>query len=252
MKSASLDGAISKTFSLRVQAGTIPAFDRYRLERYDAVNFLAGLPNESVDLCVTDPAYESLEKHRAVGTTTRLKVSDASSNAWFPIFPNERFGELFRELFRILKKNSHAYVLCDQETMFVAKPLAERAGFKFWKGIVWDKVLLGMGYHYRARHEMILFLEKGKRNLKDLSIPDVLLVKRVNRKGAFPTEKPVELLKILVSQSSESGELVVDPFCGSGSTGIASLDLGRRFLGSDISELAFKTASERLATMVNS
>ena len=51
----------------------------------------------TIDLVVTDPAYESLEKHRAVGTTTRLKVSQGSSNPWFPVFPNVRFGELFEQ-----------------------------------------------------------------------------------------------------------------------------------------------------------
>ena len=54
--------------------------------------------------------------------------------------------------------------------MFVAKPEAERAGFRFWKPLVWDKKTIGMGYHYRARYEFILFFEKGKRRLNDLGI----------------------------------------------------------------------------------
>jgi site-specific DNA-methyltransferase (adenine-specific) len=234
------------TFSLRAQVAKLPAFDRYRLEKLDAIEFLAGLPDASVDCCITDPAYESLEKHRAVGTTTRLKQSDASSNAWFPIFPNERFGELFRELFRVLRKDSHCYVLCDQETMFVAKPLAERAGFKFWKGLVWDKVSIGMGYHYRYQHEMILFFEKGHRNLNDRSIGDILRAERVRTKGAYPTEKPVELLEVLVRQSTREDEIVVDPFFGSGSTGVAAIRNDRRFIGADISEEAHAYANPRL------
>ena len=52
----------------------------YDLSTADAVTWLRGQPAASVDLLVTDPAYESLEKHRAVGTTTRLKHSKASSN----------------------------------------------------------------------------------------------------------------------------------------------------------------------------
>ncbi|MFP9068722.1 DNA methyltransferase, partial [Enterococcus faecalis] len=70
-----------------------------------------------------------------------------------------------------MKKNSHFYLFCDQETMFVIKPIAESMGFKFWKPIVWDKVSIGMGYHYRARYEFIPFFEKGKRKLNNLSIP---------------------------------------------------------------------------------
>ena len=85
----------------------------FELATLDAVNWLRELPAESVDLVVTDPAYESLEKHRAVGTTTRLKHSKASSNDWFRVFPNSRFGELFAEVFRVLKPDTHFYLFCD-------------------------------------------------------------------------------------------------------------------------------------------
>ena len=217
----------------------------FRLERADAIELLGGLPSDSVDLVVTDPAYESLEKHRAIGTTTRLKHSSSSSNDWFAIFPNARFPELFAEAYRVLRRNTHLYVFCDQETMFVAKPIAEKVGFKFWKGIVWDKARIGMGYHYRSRHEMILFFEKGKRKLNDLSVPDVLRFPRVHR--GYPSEKPPEVSEVLVRQSSQPGELVVDPFCGSGSVGVAALRQGRRFLGGDVSAAAVQVASERLA-----
>jgi DNA modification methylase len=113
----------------------------FELAQLDAVAFLRTLPSESVDIIVTDPAYESLEKHRAVGTTTRLKVSAGSSNTWFSIFPNVRFAELFEEVYRVLKRDTHFYLMCDPETAFIAKPIAEQAGFKFWKPLVWDKCL---------------------------------------------------------------------------------------------------------------
>ncbi|EJL6392718.1 site-specific DNA-methyltransferase [Vibrio vulnificus] len=202
----------------------------------DAVEWLSTLADASVDLVITDPPYESLEKHRKIGTTTRLKVSKASSNQWFQIFPNERFESLLQEVYRVLKKNSHFYLFCDQETMFVIKPIAEKVGFKFWKPIVWDKVTIGMGYHYRARHEYILFFEKGKRKLNDLGVPDILQSKRVYR--GYPTEKPVDLLEVLISQSSTEGELVMDPFFGSGSTLVAAKKLNRNCIGCDISDAA--------------
>jgi hypothetical protein len=88
----------------------------------------------SVDLLITDPPYESLEKHRAIGTTTRLKHSKASRNDWFTIFPNARFPELFEAAYRALKRDAHL-VFCDAETKFVAKPIGEAAGFKFRKAI---------------------------------------------------------------------------------------------------------------------
>jgi site-specific DNA-methyltransferase (adenine-specific) len=226
----------------------------YTIEQRDAVEWLSKQAPESIDLIVTDPAYESLEKHRATGTTTRLSKSSASSNEWFEIFKNERFPEFFAACFRALKQNSHMYFLCDQETMFVAKPIGEAAGFKFWKPIVWDKRKIGMGYHYRARCEFVLFFEKGKRKLNDLGMPDVLegadcpdwLEADAVRNG-YPTQKPVDLLKKLISQSTQPGELVADPFGGSFSTGQAALLLGRRFAGCDIKASAVDAGRRKLA-----
>lgn len=204
-----------------------------KLHQGDAVAWLKSLPDNSVDLFVTDPPYESLEKHRKIGTTTRLKHSQASSNNWFDIFPNERFAELFAEVYRVLKPNSHFYLMCDQETMFHVKPLGEAAGFKFWKPIVWDKCAIGMGYHYRARYEFVLFFEKGKRKLNNLGIPDVLAVKRVYR--GYPTEKPVELFETLIEQSTQPGDVVADAFFGSGASLVAAKRLSRQAWGNDVS-----------------
>jgi site-specific DNA-methyltransferase (adenine-specific) len=214
----------------------------------DALDWLATLPDASVDCCVTDFPYESLEKHRAKGTTTRLKHSKSSSNDWFNIFPNAKCPELFAQLYRVLKKNTHLYMFCDAETMFVIKPMGEAAGFKFWKPIVWEKVTMGMGYHYRCQYEFILFFEKGKRKLNDLGISDVLHCKRI--RNGWPTEKPVGVCDTLVYQSTAPGELVIDPFCGSSSAGVAALKRGRSFAGCDIKPEACLLSRERLAPLV--
>jgi site-specific DNA-methyltransferase (adenine-specific) len=217
---------------------------RFHLSRTDAVEFVRGLPADSVDLIVTDPPYESLEKHRAIGTTTRLKNSKASSNDWFDIFPNDRFEELFTELYRVLKRDRHFYLYCDAETMFVAKPIAERCGFRFWKPLVWDKRKIGMGYHYRARYEFILFFEKGKRKLNDLGVADIIEEPRIYR--GYPAEKPVPVSQVLITQSTRPGELVIDPFMGSGSAGVAAVTDGRDFIGNDLCEEAVEITRRRL------
>lgn len=221
-----------------------PAPGDWWVERADAVDWLRRVPAGSIDLVVTDPPYESLEKHRAVGTTTRLTHSKSSSNDWFTVFPNARFDELFAEVHRVLKADAHFYLFCDQETAFVAKPRGEAAGFKFWKPLIWDKVKIGMGYHYRSRYELILFFEKGKRRLNDLGVADVIREPRIHR--GYPTEKPVAVNRVLVAQSSEPGEIVIDPFMGTASAGVAALELGRRFRGCDVSDKAMAIARERL------
>lgn len=228
------------------EMGNLPTF---QLHQQDAVDWLRSLPDASVDLIVTDPPYESLEKHRRIGTTTRLKNSKASSNVWFQIFPNDRFEDLFIECYRVLKNHRHFYLFCDAETMFVVKPIAELAGFRFWKPIVWDKQKIGMGYHYRSRYEMILFFEKGKRKLNDLSIADVIQYPRIFR--GYPTEKPVPVSEILVRQSTQPGECIIDPFMGSGSIGLAALQQNRDFLGNDICREAVEISQTRMNEFLN-
>lgn len=219
----------------------------FELAMKDCVEWLRTIPDASVDLVVTDPAYASLEKHRAVGTTTRLKAD------WFPVVANEHLCQVLAEAFRILKPDAHCYVFCDQETMHMLHDFIVRgvgadhghvAPFRWRKFLVWDKRTIGMGYSYRYRHECIVYLEKGKRRLNDLSIPDVLSADRV--RGGYPTEKPVEILSTLVQQSSEPGQLVIDPFLGSGSTGEAALAAGRHFAGCDVTARAVELAGARL------
>lgn len=227
----------------------------FELWQMDAVTFLRKMMPESVACIITDPAYESLEKYRAVGTTTRLKHSKASSNDWFPIFKNERFPEFFEACYAVLAKNSHMYMYCDDETAYVVKPMAEAVGFKYWKRLVWDKLKIGMGYHYRARVEYILFFEKGKRKLHNLGMPDIFDLKEdpegyvlecARILNGYPTEKPVAVSEKLVLQSTEPGELVCDPFMGSGSVGVAALKHRRTFIGGDVTEASMQYARKCL------
>jgi site-specific DNA-methyltransferase (adenine-specific) len=149
----------------------------------------------------------------------------------------------------VLKPDTHFYLFCDAETMFVAKPEAERVGFKFWKPLVWDKRTIGMGYHYRARYEFILFFEKGKRKLNDLGVADIITEPRIHR--GYPAEKPVAVSEIIIGQSSQLGDVVADPFMGSGSVGHAALRLGRRFIGTDLNPEAVELTGQRLRQLGN-
>ena len=184
----------------------------------DAFEWMRSMPAESVDLFLTDPPYQSLEKHRARGTTTRLKKSKGSSNEWFSVIGDDRMPELLREAYRVLRRDRHAYVFCDPDTLFVLRPAAQAAGFEFRRIIVWDKARAGMGYGYRRQTEFVIYLRKGNRQVADLGVPDLL----------------------------RCGELVIDPFMGSGSAGVAAIGLGRGFQGRDISPRSIALASERL------
>ncbi len=141
-------------------------------------------------------------------------------------------------------------MFCDDETSDIAILAAQARGFTYWKRIVWDKMRMGTGYHYRNRHEFILFFEKGHRNLNRNDISSVLQFPRIQRPhdhpDYYPTEKPVELLRLLIEMSSSTGEIVLDPFAGSGSTLVAAKLEGRDYLGCDIQERSVELARRRL------
>lgn len=228
----------------------------WSLHLSDAIAWLRTLDDASVDLMVTDPAYASLEKHRATGTTTRLTTE------WFETVPNSYFDAFFAEVARVLKRDAHSYVIADEETTIDAvRPYSRAHGFTWWKSITWvktkdaptetlddvvDNVRIGMGYHWRNSTERVSFIEKGKRRLHHLGWPDVIGAPRV---AGYPTEKPVELLEKLILNSSSPGELVIDPFAGSSSCGEAALRAGRRFAGCDISERAIEIGRARLSAL---
>lgn len=230
----------------------------------DCISVLKQLPDDTIDLSIFDPAYQSLERHRAVGTTTRLKQSKASSNQWFTIFPNARYGELSVELHRVHRRDTHVYVFCDDETEHIILtghnpyhkeplvPSALDAGWRAWPPLVWVKtkngvdtsipveeklaeadLRSGMGYHGRRTEERIVFLEKGKRKLNNLGWPNVVIGPRAG-KHDFPTQKPENIIERLILNSSDEGDVILDCFAGSGVVGRVALRLGRRAVLIDI------------------
>lgn len=244
------------------------------LHKIDAVELVGMLPNDSVDLIIFDPAYESLEKYRKTGTTTRLKHSKSSSNDWFETFPNAGYFPLFGHMLRILKPGTHMYMFADEETRdmvccgysahtgelieksvggekaFVGQAPARH--FKFWKSLVWDKIHKGMGYHYPAMKEFILFFEKvekkGKhRKLNTNKIGDVISIARLKGKQFYPTAKPAPLIWTLINESSNPGDVVLDMFMGGGGVPVLSKAMGRYFIGGDLSDRSMKETLEGLA-----
>lgn len=203
--------------------------------------------DESFDLIVTDPPYWTLDKWRNIGTTTRLggNSDPEKQSGWFKTIDDTELWNGMCELYRLLKNNSHCYIMSDGQTLRTVLGYAEEL-FQNFKPIVWDKVNQGMGYHYRCRHEFFVMMDKGKnRKLNSLSTPDIWTVPMI--RGGYPTEKPVALMRIPIEHSSALSELVFDPFMGGGSVLIAAKQLGRKAVGIDISEEACELAAKRLS-----
>ena len=117
--------------------------------------------------------------------------------------------------------------------------------------IVWDKVNIGMGHCFRRRHEFVIFATKGHKKLNSRNISDVWRVKRIIR-GAYPTQKPVEVFDFMLKGSVEPNFLVCDPFLGSGSSAIAALKAKCDFIGADVSRKACDISHDRVKNFLSS
>ena len=196
----------------------------------DAWNALRQVPTGSVDSLITDPPYPWLDGHIGHGTT-RPRMQWDFERAEIDL-------ELGRELYRVLREGAHAWFFVPSETATTRShiesfiQILESCGFTFNKRFVWDKVVIGMGYSGRARHESILFMSKGKRRKPcDLSVPDVLSFRSIApRRRLHPCQKPEGLLEALVKFSTLPGELILDCFAGACGVGRVALRLARQAL----------------------
>ena len=159
-----------------------------------------------------------------------------------------KFSEWLPEVYRVLKDDSHAYIYINARNMKDLQTEAEKVGFQYQQLIVWDKGNATPNKYYLNAYELILMLRKGKaKNINDMGCKNLLSIKNIlGGKKTHPTEKPVELNKILIANSSKENETVLDPFMGSGSCGVAAKALNRNFIGIEINKKYFDIAQERI------
>lgn len=225
---------------------------------------ISKISSESIDLIVTDPPYKTTPRGNAGNSGGMLQKKINMQGQMFK-HNNIDCSEYASEFYRILKDGSHCYVMTnhinlihmlntftdlrtEEEKDNGVKPY----GFHFVKSLIWDKGNKIMGQFYMSQFEYILFFRKGRGvrinhcGTSDiLSIPNIKL-KGIDGKNLHDTEKPVELMKILIDNSSQQNGIVLDPFMGIGSTGIACKELDRQFIGIEIDQQYYNIAQERI------
>lgn len=149
-------------------------------------------------------------------------------------------------LFGALKANTQAYVMSNNRNVEAMLAAAREAGFHFHNILVWDKITATPNRWYMKNCEFIGFFSKGTaRRINDCSAKMLIRCPQVDE-SIHPTEKPVALMRSYIDQSSAAGEIVLDPFMGSGSTGVAAHQAGRIFVGIEKDAKYFEIACERL------
>jgi len=205
----------------------------------DALTLLAALPDESVDLIATDPlygiGYKPGQRSGFGGKTRRMAagytVKDDFDASWLP------------EAARVLKDGGAFYMCARWDVLERWKNAVNASGLRVKQRIIWDKGHWGQGDldYYGSQTEDVLFAVKGKHELRwDKRFGNVWRIGgqgniwNENRAKYNITQKPILLMARMIELSSRQGDLVLDPFMGSGTTLVAAKRLKRHFLGCDI------------------
>ena len=217
----------------------------------NAIEFMKALGNESIDLIVTDPPYKVTPKGCA-GNSGGMMITKETMKG--KIFKHNDIKPIdyIPEFYRLLKDGSHCYIMTNHVNLQEMLNVATECDFHFIKSLVWNKGNKIMGRFYMSQFEYILFFRKGKgKKSERCGTADIWNVpnkktKGENGKNLHDTEKPVELMKILVENSSQVGELVLDPFVGVGATAIACKELDRQYIGIELDEHYYNIAVNRI------
>lgn len=197
-----------------------------------------------VDLIVTDPPYLMNYKtsHR------KNKEHDFCS----PILNDDNpvlISEFIRLSYDLLKDDGAFYCFCNSNHVDFFKQEIEKY-FKLKNILIWVKNNWTAGDlkgAYAKKTEFIIYAVKGRHILNGRRDSDVLQFNRVAGKSQLhQNQKPVDLLEYLISKSSNTDDVVFDPFMGSGSTGVACLNLNRDFIGVELNKDYFKIAEDRI------
>lgn len=207
----------------------------------DCLTELVKLPHKSVDVVVTDPPYLPVLSHASKAPWPR-HYSDFSPLQVF-------WSAVVAELRRILKDDGHLFVFCGGES-FPALYEPTYAHFDALRSLVWDKQQAGMGRIFRHQHELIIWAHNraakyhhdGRTRGDVLHVPVTPPARRTH-----PVEKPIELLAALIEPVTYAGDVVLDPFCGSGTTLVAARALGCGFIGIEANPVYAAQARQRLA-----
>jgi len=225
----------------------------------DARDIFPGLPDASVNMLWTDPPYgyenaakgdflhrrEHIMKKGGAGKVKPIANDDAESARGL-------VEMMLRESTRLLLPTGTVACCCGGGSGTLFSWLVQRMdadGLKFFHSVIWDKCNPGIGWRYRRQHEMVIVGHRA-----DGSIgwnPDAKALANIIRvpkpgNGFHPNEKPTMLIAPMLFAHTVPGDMVLDPFMGSGTTGIVAVQQGFRFIGIESDPAHFEVACQRL------
>ena len=218
----------------------------------DCLELIKEVPDESIDLVITDPPWGiDLQKKRGPRSVEYAQFEDKDPKV-------DLYKEIGKELWRVMKPGAHLYIFFGIEFYKEVYQTLDRIGFDVREvPCVWIKesgTFTNWEYKPMPQYESFFFaaktVEGHVRQLKEVTT-DVFTFPRargVNR--IHPTEKPIELMKRLITLSSAKNEIILDPFAGSATVLIAAAILERQAIGFELNQEFYDTAFQRLSTYI--
>ncbi len=198
----------------------------------DCIARMRAMPNRSIDFILTDPPY-------LVGYKSRdgRSIENDRNADWLK--------PAFAEMYRVLKPNSFCVSFYGWSKAHLFLDAWREAGFRVCGHIVFRKRYASRSTFLRAQHEQAYLLVKGRPSMPEVPIPDVIEFPYTGNR-LHPTQKPVAALAPLIACFTQPDDMVLDPFCGSGSTLIAASQLGRKFIGIELDSDYANAATQRV------
>ncbi|GGA64751.1 DNA-methyltransferase [Pelagibacterium lentulum] len=212
----------------------------------DAMEILPSL--DPADLCVSDVPYALTTGGVSKSSKTMSGIFAAHNyaNDGQLIMATVPFPEMMAAIYGALKSDADCYVMANDKNVHPLTDAALKAGFQFHNLLAWDKITPTPNRWYMKNLEFTLYLWKGRARTINNPSAKQLIRGGVSKITSHPTEKPVPVMAEYVGNSSQRGDVVLDPFMGSASTGVAAVQLGRNFTGIEIDPTFFDMACERI------
>lgn len=207
---------------------------------------VAGELNGVGDLLVTDPPYALTSGGKNTGEFRGIFATGKYDNSGEIMTRTMDWPETMTVLHGLTKPDSDAYVMCNDKNVRDALNAAHDARWKFHNLLVWQKNNVIPNRWYSKHLEFVMYLYKGKAKAINNKSSRQLSAVNNSKECGHPTGKPVELLLQYIENSSQPGDVVIDPFMGRGSTGAACVRSCRRFIGVEIDSEHFEKACERI------
>lgn len=209
------------------------------------------LPNlaERAALVMTDPPYRLTSGGNTTGEMGGCFAKGEYANSG-ELFPIVEWADLAPLIFAAARDDADAIVMANDRNLCDAETALRGAGWNFHRTLVWDKGTVTPGRWFMQGLEFGLYMYRGRaRPINDKAAHQLYRLSHRDE-TPHPTEKPVALIQRWIELTTAPGDLVIDPFMGSGTTAVAAMRAGRRFIGIELQQKWFDVSAARVRAVL--